>query len=546
MGEPIKVQTIRDLVSRLAERDAKRSEATIQADVRGLLLAAPFHLEEAELREVHLESPAGERRRIDIETGTTVIEVKRDLRRRGVLEDAIDQLTTYVASREVQTKQRYVGILTDGAEWRCYQLTKGRLEEASRIVVHPDPSVVDALLIWLDGVIGTARDITPSPSEITTRLGAGSSAHALDQAALRNLYSEQKDHPEIRMKRQLWARLLTTALGSQFEDSDDLFVEHTLLVNTAEIIAHAVLGLDVSQLSPASLLSGEKFAEHGIHGVVEPDFFDWVVQIPRGVEFIRALARRLARFEWQSVEHDILKVLYESVISSETRKKLGEYYTPDWLAEKMVEIAISDPLTERVLDPACGSGTFLFYAVRRFLSASAAAGRSVPEALAKVSSQVLGMDLHPVAVTLARITYVLAIGPDRLAEPRRGSLQIPVYLGDSMQWQQRARELWTAGYLVIQVDGDFNLFDLEFRFPGTLLANVGNFDALVEELAKKATRRKSGSPIPNLDSVFRLLAIPEGERETIEKTFRSMCRLHDEGRNHIWGTTYETWPVQFG
>lgn len=530
------MQTLRDLVERLADRDAKRSEATIQADVRGLLLAAPFHLSEDEVREVHLESPAGERRRIDVETGTTVIEVKRDLRRAGTLKDAVEQLTGYVVSREAHMKQRYVGILTDGAEWRCFQLTPdGRLEEASSIVIRREQPAVEALLVWLDGVLGTAREIQPSPSEITARLGAGSSAHSLDQAALKHLYAEQKHHPEVRIKRQLWARLLTTALGSQFEDSDDLFVEHTLLVNTAEVIAHAVLGLEVRQLSPASLLSGEKFAEHGIHGVVEPDFFDWVVQVPRGEDFIRALARRLARFDWRSVEHDVLKILYESMIGAATRKKLGEYYTPDWLAEKMVDVAVKDPLTERVLDPACGSGTFLFHAVRRYFAAATATSIGVPEALAGVSSHVLGVDLHPVAVTLARITYVLAIGPERLAEPGRGSLQIPVYLGDSMQWQQKSRELWTAGYLVIQVDGDFNLFELELRFPGALLADVRAFDALVEELATKATMREPGSPRPSLETVYRKLALPESTWETIEGTFRSMCRLHDEGRNHIWG-----------
>lgn len=526
---------LRELVERLRDRDAKRSEATIQADVRGLLLAAPFHLSEDEVRKVDLESPAGERRRIDVETGTTVIEVKRDLRRAGVLEEAREQLAGYVADREGKTKQRYVGILTDGAEWRCYQLADGRLKEASAIVVGKDQPALEALLVWLDGVLGTAKDIPPLPSEITARLGAGSSSHALDQAALRHLYNEQKLHPEVRMKRKLWARLLTTALGSQFEDSDELFVEHTLLVNTAEVIAHAVLGLEIGQLLPATLVSGEKFAEHGIHGVVEPDFFDWVVQVPRGEDFVRALARRLGRFEWRSVKHDVLKVLYESVIGPDTRKKLGEYYTPDWLAEKMVEVAVLNPLKERVLDPACGSGTFLFHAVKRYLAAAEAAGESVPEALAGVSAHVFGVDLHPVAVTLARITYVLAIGPERLADPGRDALQIPVYLGDSMQWHQKPHELWTAGYLVIQVDGDFNIFELELRFPGALLADVRKFDALVEELARKAAMREPGSPVPSLATLFKRLALPEPAWETIENTFKTLCRLHDEGRNHIWG-----------
>lgn len=402
-------------------------------------------------------------------------------------------------------------------------------------LVRKDKPDLPALVVWLEGVLATAQQIPPHPDEIAKRLGHGSSAHALDAASLRNLYSAYKDDPSVRMKRQLWARLLTTALGSQFQDTDDLFVEHTLLVNTAEIIAHAVLGLDVTLLPSASLLSGAKFAEHGIHGVVEPDFFDWVVSVPHGDSFVRTLARRLARFDWRSVEHDVLKVLYESVIPSKTRKDLGEYYTPDWLAEGVVEATVSDPLKERVLDPACGSGTFLFHAVRRYLQAADSANRSIRETLDGVSSHVIGMDLHPVAVTLARVTYVLALGPERLAAPERGAIQIPVYLGDSMQWQQKEIELWSAGYLVIQVDSDFNLFSHELKFPDSLLDDARRFDELVEEMARRASTRKPGSPIPSLRALFQSLGIPDTIQSTIEETFQSMCRLHDEGRNHIWG-----------
>ena len=92
------------------------------------------------------------------------------------------------------------------------------------------------------------------------------------------------------MKRRLWARLMTTALGTQFQDSDELFVEHTYLVNTAEIIAHALVGFDLQSIGPASLLSGGKFEESGIAGVVEADFFDWVVHVPGGEPFVRSLA----------------------------------------------------------------------------------------------------------------------------------------------------------------------------------------------------------------------------------------------------------------
>jgi SAM-dependent methyltransferase len=225
-----------------------------------------------------------------------------------------------------------------------------------------------------------------------------------------------------------------------------------------------VLGLDVATLSPASLLSGRQFELAQIAGVVEADFFDWVLEVPGGEGFIRTIARRLGRFDWGKVEHDVLKVLYESVISAETRKKLGEYYTPDWLAEQMVATTVTDPLRQRVLDPACGSGTFLFHTVRSFLSAADEAGMPLAKALDQLTDRVLGVDLHPVAVAFARVTDLLAIGRPRLTNPARGPIDVPVYLGDSIQWQQRL-DLLTADHLVIPADDKVELFASELRFP---------------------------------------------------------------------------------
>jgi hypothetical protein len=404
-----------DLLSRLTRRDAPRTEADVQADVRQLFLTAPFQLEEGDVENVYLESPLGDRRRIDVEVGSTVVEVKRDLRRGKVKAEAIEQLAGYVEKRAEQTARRYVGVLTDGAEWSCYNLVNGELQEVSSLKVAEGKADLDRLVVWLEGVLATAKGISPTAAEIASRLGAGSSAHALDRATLASLYNLNRKSPTIQMKRTLWSRLLTSALGTQFADSDELFIEHTLLVNSAEIIAHAVLGLPVEELNPASLLSGNKFDESGIHGVVEADFFDWVLEVEGGEQFVRALSRRLGRFDWRIVEQDVLKVLYESVIGAATRKQLGEYYTPDWLAEEMVDETITAPLTMRVLDAACGSGTFLFHAVRKYIAAAEAASQPLPDILEGVTKHVYGMDLHPVAVTLARVTYLLALGRSGLS-----------------------------------------------------------------------------------------------------------------------------------
>lgn len=402
------------VVRRLATRSATRSEATIQADVRALLLAAGLGLDE-----VHLETQVGDGRRIDVEVGFAIVEVKKDLRAESAVSAAAEQLAGYVKAREAQSGQRYLGVLTDGVIWLAYQLQHEVLVASTSLTLSASRPDVMALRFWLEGVFATATAVPPTPAQIIARLGAGSASYAIDRASLGAIYAAHRHEPTVALKRELWASLLRSALGTQFVDDDELFLEHTLLVNTAEIIAHLVLGVKVEDMAPASLLAGARFEASGIFGVVEADFFDWVIEVPGGARFILAMARRLGRFAWDNVEHDVLKVLYESVIGAETRQKLGEYYTPDWLAERAVAETITDPLHQRVLDPSCGSGTFLFHAVRAHLAAAEAAGVRVGDALAGLANTVIGVDLHPVAVALARVTYLLAIGRERLADPGR-------------------------------------------------------------------------------------------------------------------------------
>ncbi len=514
----------------LLRRDPARSEATLQADVRQFLLLAPLGL-----TEVQLETPVGDRRRIDIEVGSTVIEIKKDLRVGNVLSEAESQLSGYVMAREDKYQRRYVGILTDGADWRCYRLKDGAMAEVSRYTLAGPKPDAEALCVWLEGVLATAQDIIPTPLEIERRLGAGTSAHALDRSSLLELYRRHQHDAAVVTKRRLWSKLLYTALGTQFTDDDQLFVEHTLLVNIAEVIAHAVIGFAPQDLVPRSIVSGTQFQAAGVHGVVEADFFDWVVELPGGDTFVRTLARRIARFDWAKVEHDVLKALYESVIEPATRKKLGEYYTPDWLAEHVVETAVTTPLVERVLDPACGSGTFLFHAVRRYLDAAESAGMSLRASLDGVTRHVVGMDLHPVAVTLARVTYLLAIGRDRLTNPSRSAFRVPVFLGDSMQWREKNPTLWSSQALTIPVDDKLDLAPSTFVFPSALLDNAQTFDELIANLADLTTKRKAGAKPPALTGLFRRLAIATAHQAAITSSFETMCRLHDEGRDHIWG-----------
>ena len=60
---------LKALLGELAERTPGRSEATVQSNVRTLLLAAPLNLEPGTV--IKLEAQAGDRKRIDVEAPST-------------------------------------------------------------------------------------------------------------------------------------------------------------------------------------------------------------------------------------------------------------------------------------------------------------------------------------------------------------------------------------------------------------------------------------------------------------------------------------------
>ena len=112
---------------------------------------------------------------------------------------------------------------------------------------------------------------------------------------------------------------------------DDLFIRHTYLTTVIGIVVQASFGIDVRALAetrPDDLVLGQKFrSDTGLEGVIESDFFAWPTEV--GADgFLKALARRIARFDWLAAPTDVAAILYETVIPPSERKQLGEYYTP--------------------------------------------------------------------------------------------------------------------------------------------------------------------------------------------------------------------------
>jgi type I restriction-modification system DNA methylase subunit len=79
---------------------------------------------------------------------------------------------------------------------------------------------------------------------------------------------------------------------------------------------------------------------------------------------LQRLAQSFVVYDLKKINEDLLKQLYQNLVDPATRHELGEFYTPDWLAELTLREIDYHP-GQSLLDPSCGSGTFLFLAIRR-------------------------------------------------------------------------------------------------------------------------------------------------------------------------------------
>ena len=510
---PIDAERLRETVVELVSRPGHEK-------VRALLHRLLVDGLEARSSEIDFEKPVPEvRGRIDALLGRTVIEIKSNLRHER--SDAEEKLLRYLREREEATGKRYVGIATDGQKFLSYE----RIDNSLRDLDTFEPTLGDPrqTLLWLSGTVAVSEEIDPTPDSVTAHLGRGSHAWFRARNRLERMWEEACGRADIQLKRDLWARRLEFVYGTDV-GQDELFFQHTYLVVVAKAVAAQVVGL--GQPDPDDLLNGAAFRSAAIQGVVEADFFDWLLDASGGWDLVQAIAGEVGRFRLRDVETDVLKGLYESLIDPEQRHDLGEYYTPDWLASWIVEKVIDRPLELRVLDPACGSGTFLFHAVRRILGAADAAEMANADALLLCTEKVLGIDVHPVAAQIARVTYLLAIGEERL-RGNRGAVAIPVYLGDSLQWD-------TQGFLaeqdvLIEVPGAKEILHI----PHAVASAPALFDGVIAQMLRLSER---GAEADAFTEWLRLNhELGSHEVSILRGTYELLHKLEQEGRDSVWG-----------
>jgi SAM-dependent methyltransferase len=387
------------------------------------LLRDGFALSVEEITLEHNVRVEKTRGRIDLLYGSLAWEVKRDLDRER--EDLERELKLYLTDLGVGA----IGIGTDGLRFEAYQLdAAGELHLTDAYAMTAETASLDETLDWLDAYIFALDDVAPTTESILTRFGLQSAVFRTAEVELQELWTEVASDEGARIKRDEWEGLLEVVYGAQVA-SDQLWLRHTYLVMVARLLAFIAI---VEHLPPQGAelgaLTGDLFAPLGLPNLVERDFFAWPAEdqiAERARHLLRGLAQHLGLFSIISIDEDLLKELYEHMVDPAEREWLGEFYTPDWLADFVLERAGFGGHT-RMLDPGCGSGTFLFAAIRRLRDL----GLSGAALVHRARQNVLGFDIHPLAVTIARANYVLALRGD--LRDAGGEVAIPVFMADTL------------------------------------------------------------------------------------------------------------------
>jgi hypothetical protein len=498
----------------------------------------------------------------------------------GHTKHAIKQVQDYiegVSHQERQQIRRLAGVATDG-----HFYTFVRHVDEQWVIEEPVEVNEHSTAYFLRLLFSLTSGKALIPTNLITDFGSG---NLVAQQCARALYHSLEGNPpqlvgkifeqwqtffgevtgyeessaRLRDKKELQAFARGMGLDPKKIDPPKLFFSvHTYFAILIKFIAWLALSRFVSRFGTdfAGLqnLPGEElqrklremerggiFRTLGIRNFLEGDFFGWyLITWNQHVEdSVRVLLRRLSDYDPGTLEvspeqaRDLLKKLYHYLMPRELRHDLGEYYTPDWLAQRLLNQLEGgkfrgDP-KKRLIDPACGSGTFLVLAIHAMKERCRQLGYNEATTLECILRNIVGIDLNPLAVIASRTNYVLALGD--LLEHRTGEIDLPVYLADSIVMPSRGQDLFGhRSYSIRTAVGTFEV-------PGCIdtqpeietLANL--LDECVESgTSVEAFLQRARSALSSTISEAQWTE----SKDLFASLYQRLLDLHNEGLNGLW------------
>ncbi|HIJ51768.1 MAG TPA: N-6 DNA methylase [Planctomycetes bacterium] len=235
--------------------------------------------------------------------------------------------------------------------------------------------------------------------------------------------------------------------------------------------------------------------------IFEPDITDEIDFSSNTAKIIIQLTEHLAHWSFELMPLDVIGNVFEKLIPEDARHSLGQYFTPNNLVDLIVTFCVRNG-EDCVMDPTCGTGTFLIRGYNKLRGLSAK--RKTHHELL---SQVWGFDIAGFPAELATINLFRQDFSDYRNFPRVLSKDFfDVLPGQSFEFPPPKRTAKT-GELVKEKIPKFDVL-------------VGNFPFIRQEKIEKAERGYK----KKLESVL---------YESWGKEYPLLFKNKIQGNNHI-------------
>jgi methylase of polypeptide subunit release factors len=115
-------------------------------------------------------------------------------------------------------------------------------------------------------------------------------------------------------------------------------------------------------------------------------------------DFVIEFVDQIKQYDFSKLEHDIVGRIFEGLIREEERHKMGQYFTDPKVVDLILAYCLRDK-SDKILDPGCGSGTFLVRAHSR-LNALGLSHKRILE-------QLWGIDVAPYPAHLSTLNLAI-------------------------------------------------------------------------------------------------------------------------------------------
>ncbi len=395
-----------------------------------------------------------------------------------------------------------------------------------------------------------------------TAFGPGSPIFTRTTERLSQIFAQAEHVPSVASRFREWRRSWEIVHGqdpsgtiphtpSRAPSIESEFIRQTYLALLARLTARRFLAPRQPITGAEELLeiiNCDYFSRRGIGNFGEGDLFSWVSLEPRWelgledlvLEMIQGLANALAPHDFTQTAPGIMDGLYRRTGSDAA-------WPPRWLAEYIVEdeLGLANEPEVSLLDPACGAGVFLSAAIRTISRTKTDRGIDSFDVLFGMPHSVKGMDRDPLAVALARLNYLLALGD--LVQQEHPPILVPVYLADANNIPQSLPAAQNDGAVLVSTQAG------EFPLPGPMvddpmmldwiLGRLTNYmdgaqlrlhvqseDEAVQEVLNAyynyLTSPKPRTPVPD--------ALTPKQADLLLETARSLVKLHIRGEGTLW------------